>query len=114
MITIITGYNKDNIISFADNCLSERIITLDFPEEGLHPKYACKILDKEVKNDNDLIILTLGECIINRIGYLIVKKVITEAEIIWLDELGQANKTMYNSNGFIENWQIGFFSPDTI
>jgi hypothetical protein len=114
MITIVTGYTKDDILNFVDNCLNEHIRSLDFPEEGYHPKYACNIVDDAVKNDNDLIILTLAECVVNRIGYLIYKKVITEADIIWLNELGKPNKTKYNDKGFIENWQIGFFSPNEI
>ena len=115
MVTVVTGFTQKAIIKYIKNNF-ENTFTLGFPEEGRHPKYSCMLVDFTVSDhkQDDTVISTLSECIVNRIGYLIAKGVISEANIIWLDENNEDHKCYYNERGNVKGWPFGFFIPSRI
>jgi len=113
MIKVITGYIQESVMDYILTNVND-YYCIEFPEDGRHPKYSCKLVDGIVKNNKNVIIATLSECIVNRIGYLIYKGMIDEAEFIQIDEDGSINSGEYSEEGFAKGWKLGFFIPDRI
>lgn len=114
MIKIITGYTQKSVTDYFETNFNNVPYYVEFPEESRHPKYSCKLIDSVVKDNKDVVILTLSECIVNRIGYLIYKGIIDKAIFIQIDEDGSINTGEYSEEGFTKGWKLGFFTPDRI
>jgi len=113
MIKVITGYTQKSIMDYVlINCSNNYCV--EFPEEGRHPKYSCKLVDDIIDIHKDVVIVTMAECIVNRIGYLIYKGIIDKAVFVQIDEDGNINTGEYNEEGFAKGWKMGFFTPDKI
>lgn len=110
---------------------AKNTVTMEQPELHLHPAYQAMIADAFIdfvyeKDENGnlksnsprLIIETHSETIINRIGRRIREgKLPSDLVNVVLFDKGvndketRVSQTVYNKNGQLENWPIGFFDP---
>lgn len=104
------------------------LFSIEQPELHLHPRLQANLADvlvssiraaNEAHIDLRLIIETHSEYLVNRLGYLISKKEISNnsASVLIFDrdtylEPTKIIRANYNSRGFLENWPYGFFEPD--
>lgn len=104
------------------------LFSIEQPELHLHPRLQANLADvlvssikaaNEANIDLRLIIETHSEYLVNRLGYLISKKEIsnTSASVLIFDRESYLEPTKiiranYNSRGYLENWPHGFFEPD--
>ena len=106
--------------------VSNKIIVIEQPELHLHPAFQKKIiatflkltkLAKDNKKDLKFIIETHSETIINYLGQLISDERIDRDDVNLLvcqkiNNESVFEKMIFNKNGTIENWPLGFFSED--
>lgn len=99
-------------------------LLIEQPELHLHPKMQSDLIDAfincikiggKLKDKINIIIETHSQTIIERVGYLIYKEMISPENVnIYLFEKNTVNETVvrksnYDNNGYLENWPIGFF-----
>lgn len=101
---------------------------IEQPELHLHPAFQAKLIDvfakivtqEEKKNDIKFILETHSETIINRLGYLIYKKVLSPemVNIVVFNknegDVSSVSQIGFNEKGQLKNWPIGFFQPDEV
>lgn len=102
------------------------LLIIEQPELHLHPAFQAKLVDMfvsilyETKNlgiNLSIMFETHSETMINRVGYLIAKKQIegNQVNILLFDKVdGKTNirEKRFNKKGMLEEWPLGFFSPD--
>lgn len=106
---------------------NEYILVIEQPELHLHPAMQGKLVDlfaktlhaaKKSNINLKLIIETHSDHIVNRIGYLINKKLynfndkLTNILIFTKKNEYESNvkKVSYDEDGYLQNWPVGFFS----
>lgn len=103
-----------------------KTIVIEQPELHLHPAFQKKIiktflklieLSKNNKKDLKFIIETHSETIVNYLGKLIYNKSVSKDDINLLvcekvDNKSTFERMIFNDEGYIENWPIGFFSDE--
>lgn len=101
-------------------------IVIEQPELHLHPAFQAKVIDlfanivQQAQNNNiDLKIIfeTHSETMINRLGYLINKKIINANDVnILAFDKGDMQTTItpkqFDEEGFVLEWPVGFFSAE--
>ncbi len=106
------------------------IFVIEQPELHLHPEFQAKFADVIVKIINNidnrkinmkLIIETHSQTIINRLGLNISKKRIdkNKINIVIFNKLNENEPTeistaIFDDDGLLENWPIGFFKPSSL
>lgn len=114
--------SRQNNFSFFGNRTNNNFFVVEQPELHLHPAYQAKIadvIDKVIdKNKLNLIIETHSPHLIYRFGELIEDENsnITKDDIqvlIFEEKNGETNisQAMFNDEGRLQNWPIGFFQP---
>lgn len=118
-------YYRDIFANRASYC-STSIVLIEQPELHLHPRFQkkfaellVKCVDQVVKSGKDIrfIIETHSQDIINSVGRSIAYKTIDNSLVnLYIFNAQHENmddyivKSGFNSEGFLENWPIGFFS----
>jgi hypothetical protein len=107
----------------------EIIICIEQPELHLHPAFQAKLIDafmtiinlsRESKQiDIKFIIETHSETIVNRISSIISNNIIDKelSNILIFDKKDNFTNIItgkFNSDGYIENWPLGFFDAEDI
>jgi predicted ATPase len=111
------------------------IFVIEQPELHLHPEFQAKFADVIVKIINSidinnidnkklnmkLIIETHSQTIINRLGLNITKKRIDKNKInivifnkLTENEPTEISTAIFDDDGLLENWPIGFFKPSSL
>ncbi len=98
----------------------ENLILIEQPELHLHPSFQNKLMEAFVDIVNStkskIIIETHSDKMINHLGSLIEKKVISEEKVsIYICEKdihdnSIIKETSYDAEGYIKEWPFGFFS----
>ena len=105
---------------------SNKTIVIEQPELHLHPAFQKKIiktflqlieLSKTKKKDLKFVIETHSETIVNYLGYLISEKSLAKENVNLLVCKKENNesvfeKMIFNDEGYIDNWPVGFFSEE--
>ncbi len=129
VITIWHSYNSDPDSSFSDTRVQNKIIAIEQPEVHLHSKlqskFAAMICNtvNSCKKDNippiNFIIETHSGAILNKIGDMVLKDVVTDEDISLLifnrnetNGITEIKTTKYNEEGYVEEWPIDFFDED--
>lgn len=103
-----------------------KTIIIEQPELHLHPAYQAKMIDvfvsiiSEAEKNNinvKVIFETHSETMINRLGTLISKGLITpeKVNIIFFDKINNITKIKnksFNDKGLLTEWPIDFFSTE--
>lgn len=106
-------------------------LIIEQPELHLHPAIQAKLIDafikiivlcKEKGIDIKIIIETHSETMINRIGYIIAKKIsnfhedLVKVVIFENDEVFKTklNTSTYSEQGYLKKWPLGFFEPEEL
>ncbi|QLY40644.1 AAA family ATPase [Hujiaoplasma nucleasis] len=107
----------------------EILICIEQPELHLHPAFQAKLIDafitiinlsKKSKHINvKFVIETHSETIVNRISSIISNNIIDKelSNILIFDKKDNSTNIMtgkFNSDGYIENWPLGFFDAEDI
>jgi predicted ATPase len=108
--------------------IDSTLICIEQPELHLHPELQAKLIDVFVKIINfvnkekvfgevKIIFETHSETMISRLSYLINKNLISKDQVNVLVFDKVENRTIitesnFTDEGYIENWPIGFFSPE--
>lgn len=96
-------------------------LIIEQPELHLHPKMQGNLIDVFSKcinlNNINIIIETHSETIVNRIGYLINKRLLDNKKVnVYILNKYENNTIVkesgYDKNGFLEKWPIGFFNTE--
>lgn len=99
-------------------------IVIEQPELHLHPALQAKLIDIIVKvaaqGNINFIIETHSETMVNRVGNSIAKSEISNEDvgvIIFEKNFGEDDTTIkkggFDKEGYLENWPVGFFEPET-
>jgi len=77
-----------------------------FPESELHPREAVKLIPDLIGKS----FCTHSQAIVNEFGHLIANGVESmDIEIRLIAEDGKIAKYKYDHNGYLMNWELGFF-----
>jgi predicted ATPase len=107
------------IIWLSENSLVLKSLNLDFyfPEANYHPKEIIKIIPCLLGKS----FCTHSEVIINYLGFMIdqgkVDPTTIELNIIekdWQTDEWVTKKSTYNKEGYLVNWQLGFFDFERV
>ena len=106
---------------------NSKSLFIEQPELHLHPEMQAKLVDvfcniisdKKIYSKTNIMFETHSETMINRIGQLIRKKVISSKDVAILifdqnDYENTVRNVSYNDEGYIEDWPLGFFAPERL
>ncbi len=117
-IKIVTGLKDYNIMEYIADFRHKGNEFLFFPESRKHPKDVWTIVEETINkcriSNKTLYICTFSEVIINCIGMSIYHKYIKNQDvevIIIKNGFTEPKVTIYDNDGRIKGWEIGFFSP---
>jgi len=115
---------------FETSDMSFAIFAIEQPELHLHPALQAKLADaflaaieaaKEIGINLCLIIETHSETMVNRFGHRIANKEMNHKDINVVlfdkeraDDSAEVRVVGYDEDGFLEDWPIGFLSPEMI
>ncbi|TCM65064.1 uncharacterized protein DUF3696 [Acinetobacter calcoaceticus] len=113
---------RNNFLGFRGRQSNNSLFVIEQPELHLHPAYQSKISDvickinKDSRNYVNLIIETHSPHIIYRLGELIelgeIDKESIQVLVFEESENGTSiKKSIFDENGRLNNWPIGFFQP---
>jgi hypothetical protein len=102
------------------------VLAIEQPELHLHPKMQAQLADvfltfinsaEKLNIDARVIIETHSEAIVNRIGLRIARKDFSKEDVGVLlftkhDGVTSIDKSGYDSDGFLENWPLGFLDAE--
>lgn len=118
---------KRNHYSYPGSTPTNALIVVEQPELHLHPRIQAKVADliahtisqKPGSQKPSVIIETHSEALVNRLGKLVAKGTISanDINIVLFNKTSFSEPTIvtttgFDSNGFLQDWPLGFFNSD--
>jgi predicted ATPase len=109
------------------NSSSSTLVVIEQPELHLHPRVQAKVADllahaTSSKNDGfeaRVIVETHSEALVNRLGKLVANGTLQPSDVNVVlfnkpnfSEPTVVTTTSFDSNGFLQDWPLGFFNSD--